>query len=41
MKRMSGVLTDRIMQLELAKLKKMNLIKSLGKARATLWVLSD
>jgi hypothetical protein len=33
------VITDRVMQLELAKLKQMRLVKSEGKGRATVWVL--
>ena len=34
-------LTDRVMQLELAKLKNLGLVKSQGKANATLWFLVD
>ncbi|MCX5922459.1 MAG: putative DNA binding domain-containing protein [Candidatus Dependentiae bacterium] len=41
MKRMSIALTDRTTQLELAKLKKMGLIKSIGKTKSTIWALSD
>jgi hypothetical protein len=38
---MSKVLTDRIMQVELAKLKVMGLIKSKGKTKATTWYLTE
>lgn len=38
---MSKVLTDRIMQVELAKLKAMGLIESKGKTKATTWYLTE
>ncbi|HEV2916717.1 MAG TPA: ATP-binding protein [Candidatus Babeliales bacterium] len=41
MEKMKISLTDRTMQLELAKLMKMGLIKSEGKAKATVWSLVD
>ena len=40
MKRMSVALSDRTTQLELAKLRKMGLIKSIGKTKSTMWALS-
>ena len=39
--KMKIALTDRVMQLELAKLKKINLIKSIGRTKSTLWALQD
>lgn len=41
MDKMPMTLTDRTMQLELAKLKKMGLIQSTGKTKATIWYLAD
>jgi len=40
-KKMRSKLTTRTMQLELVKLRELNLIKSTGKTKATLWLLSE
>ena len=39
--KISIALTDRVMQLELAKLNKMRLIKSEGKGKAIVWSLAN
>lgn len=36
---MGTSLTNRVMQLELAKLKKMGVVKSEGKTKSTVWLL--
>ena len=41
MDKMSIKLTDRVMQLELSKLRKIGVIKSTGRTKTTIWTLSN